>query len=445
MRKIKLFFLAFIALLTGLWLMADTPLPQPFNYFAFRNVFMQYSGAIAIGVMSISMMLALRPKWLEPHLDGLDKIYRLHKWLGITALVSSILHWWWATGTKWMVGWGWLERPSRGPRPAQPDLGLIEGWLGSQRGLAESVGEWAFYAALVLMILALIKWFPYHWFRKTHKWLAVAYLVLVFHSVVLVKFGYWTQPVGWVLGALMLGGTVSAAWVLSGQMGRGRKVQGTVTALQYYPDLRVLETHVALAKGWPGHTAGQFAFVTSNPSEGAHPYTIASAWQPEEGHIAFLTKDLGDHTGRLPEALKVGMPLTVEGPYGRFDFQDEQPSQIWIGAGIGITPFVAAMKQRALKRDNRPVYLFHSTSDFSEAAIDKMSADAAAAGVHLHVFVSSRDGRINAERIRNVVPNWISASVWFCGPPAFGQALRDDFVKHGVPTNHFHQELFQMR
>jgi predicted ferric reductase len=37
----------------------------------------------------------------------------------------------------------------------------------------------------------------------------------------------------------------------------------------------------------------------------------------------------------------------VEGPYGCFDFEDGQPHQIWIGAGIGITPFVARMKQRA--------------------------------------------------------------------------------------------------
>ena len=41
------------------------------------------------------------------------------------------------------------------------------------------------------------------------------------------------------------------------------------------------------------------------------------------------------------------MPVTVEGPYGCFDFEDAQPRQVWIGAGIGITPFVARMKQLA--------------------------------------------------------------------------------------------------
>lgn len=146
MNKIKNFLLVFFTLLSGLWLLADSPVPAPLTYAAFRNVFMQYNGVIAMGAMSLAMMLALRPKWLEPHLDGLDKIYRLHKWLGITALVFSVLHWWMGPGTKWMTQWGWLTRP-RGPRPNLADLGMIEGWLRSQRGAAESIGEWAFYLA----------------------------------------------------------------------------------------------------------------------------------------------------------------------------------------------------------------------------------------------------------------------------------------------------------
>lgn len=91
MKNIKLTLGALLAGLSALWLMADTLVPAPFSYFAFRTVFMQYSGVIAIGAMSLAMWLALRPKWLEPHLDGLDKMYRLHKWLGITALAVSVM------------------------------------------------------------------------------------------------------------------------------------------------------------------------------------------------------------------------------------------------------------------------------------------------------------------------------------------------------------------
>jgi len=446
MKRIKLVLPAALLIFTALWLAADTLWPQPFTYFSFRTVFMQYSGVIGIGVMSLAMLLALRPKWLEPVLNGLDKMYRLHKWLGITALVVAIVHWWWATGTKWMVGWGWLERPVRSrPAGGGEALGTVEAWLRSQRGLAESVGEWAFYAAVVLIVLALVQRFPYHWFIKTHKLIAVAYLALVFHTVVLVKPDYWTQPVGWVLALLLAGGCVAAVVTLAGRIGARRKVPGRIEALTEYPALRVLETTIVLEDGWPGHAAGQFAFVTSDKRQRAHPYTIASAWNPAERRLVFVTKALGDHTARLRDRLKVGMPVMVEGPYGCFDFEDAQPRQIWVGAGIGITPFIARMKQRAAAPEGKEIDLFHPTADFDQNAIDRLTADAQAAGVRLHLLVDGKDGRLNGDRIRAVVPDWQSASIWFCGPPGFGQALREDFVAHGLPPQRFHQELFQMR
>lgn len=445
MAKIKyaLFFL--LLSLSGLWFLADTLLPLPLTYGAFRNVFMQYSGVIAMGVMSVSMILALRPKWLEPHLDGLDKIYRLHKWLGITALVGSVLHWWLGQGTKWMTQWGWLTRHPKGPRPNPADLGLVEGWLRTQRGIAESVGEWAFYIALLLMVLALVKRFPYHWFQKTHKWLAAAYLVFVYHSIVLTKFAYWTQPVGWVLAILLAGGAFAAVQILLGRLGAGRKVAGTVESLRHYPELGVLETRIALGDGWSGHTAGQFAFVTFDRSEGAHPYTIASAWHPGEKTITFLTKALGDHTRQLCEKLKPGMAAVLEGPYGCFDFSDRQPRQIWIGAGIGITPFVARMKQLATRPDGKMIDLFHSTAALDPVAIARLKADAEASGVRLHLIETPKDGRLSGERIRSLVPEWAAASIWFCGPRDFADSLRRNFVSRGLAPVNFNHELFEMR
>jgi predicted ferric reductase len=444
MKRVKFVLLALLLTISGLWLLADTLLPDPFTYFSFRGVFVEYTGVIGMGVMSVAMMLALRPKRLEPYLDGLDKAYRLHKWLGITGLVFSVVHWWFAKGTKWMVGWGWLTKPARQPRGEQ-SLGPILDWLHTQRGLAEFLGEWAFYVLVVMLILALVKRFPYHLFTKTHKWLALVYLILVFHSVVLTKVDYWGQPIGFVLAALMLGGVAAAVLALFGLIGASRKVQGTIDSLTYYPELRVLESTVQLQEGWRGHEAGQFAFATSDKKEGAHPYTIASAWDPADRRIVFITKALGDHTGRLRERLKVGMPVTVEGPYGCFDFRDEQARQIWIGAGIGITPFVARMKDLAKRPRQQTIDLFHPTADFEQAAIDKLTADAQAADVRLHLLVSPRDGRLDGERIRNAVPEWQSASIWFCGPPGFGQALRKDFEAHGMSPKRFHQELFQMR
>ncbi|MFD2029283.1 ferric reductase-like transmembrane domain-containing protein [Ancylobacter dichloromethanicus] len=123
---------------------------------------MQFTGIVTIGCMSLAMALALRPRWPESWFGGLDKMYRLHKWLGITALVGAIVHWLWAQGPKWAVGWGWLERPVRGERP--PIENPVEAFFANLRGSAEGVGEWAFYAAVLLIALALIRYFPYRLF-----------------------------------------------------------------------------------------------------------------------------------------------------------------------------------------------------------------------------------------------------------------------------------------
>ncbi|MCY0965155.1 ferredoxin reductase family protein [Parathalassolituus penaei] len=444
MKSATRLFVALLLALAGLWLLADTLLPDPFGWFPFRGVFVQFSGAIAIGVMSMAMILAMRSRWLESRLNGLDKMYRLHKWLGITALVAAVSHWWFALGTKWMVGWGWLERPARGPRPEET-LGLIEGFFRQWRGFAESVGEWAFYIAAALMILALVKRFPYHWFKKTHTLLALGYLALVFHSVVLIKFEYWTQPIGWLLGLLMLGGSISGVLILAGQVGRSRKVKGHIEKVEAFPEMRTVATTVLLDNGWDGHCAGQFAFLKTGEKEAPHPFTIASAWNPQERRLTFISKALGDHTTRMLDELRAGQAVTVEGPYGCFDFRDQQPRQVWIGAGIGITPFIARMKELARNNDQQSVDLYHCVADVDEKALEKLQEDARAAGINLHLVVSGIDERLTAARIMEQIRDWKNASFWFCGPTGFGKSLKRDMTNAGLDADLFHQELFEMR
>lgn len=437
-----------MALLSALWLAADPDIVHAPTFFALRSGMVQYTGIIAMACMSVAMVLALRPRWPEGWFDGLDKMYRLHKWLGIAALTVSVIHWAWRKFPQWALAWGWLQRPPArsGPRPV-PD-NVIEQVLRTVREPAQSLGEWAFYAAVVLIVLALLRYFPYRWFFKTHRLLAVTYLVFVFHSVVLMKFAYWATPMGVVMAVLMIAGTWSAGVALMRKVGASRQVHGTITDLRYSPESQTLETRIELSSGWPGHHAGQFAFAMSSRVEGPHPYTIASAWRPDRPGLTFVIKELGDHTRGLHERLRVGQAVRVEGPYGRFTFADTQPCQIWIGAGIGITPFIARMQQLAATSERPPqtIHLFHTIRTPDPSAIAALSAEAEAAGVILHVVAGSRDGRLDGQRIRDTVPQWRDASLWFCGPTAFGRALRTDFGALGVPVGQrFHQEMFSMR
>ncbi|MGC2854978.1 ferric reductase-like transmembrane domain-containing protein [Novispirillum sp. DQ9] len=447
MRTIKIAFGLFFLVLLSAWAVTAA-VPQA-TVFSWRGTMVDLTGVLGMGAMSLAMILALRPAVLEPVLGGLDKGYRLHKWLGITGLVVSIVHWLWVQGPKWAVGWGLLERPQRGPR-VPLDSALFE-FLRSQRGLAEGIGEWAFYGAAVLIVVALVKVVPYGWFRRLHRLIPVAYLALVFHAVVLMRPEAWTGPLGVVMAVLLAGGTVAAVASLTGRIGRRRSAKGTIAALAPLPADAGVEVTVALAGRWPGHDAGQFAFVTfetreGKPREGAHPFTISSAWR-DDGRLTFLIKALGDYTATLGETLRVGDAVTVEGPYGRFDFAGaaDRP-QIWVAGGIGITPFLARLQALAeTPQEAGPVDLYYCTSLADEGFLARLRGLAEAARVRLHVLRDPADGRLDSARLCGEVPGWRTADVWFCGPAAFGHALRRGLRAQGLPPRAFHQELFEMR
>src|SRR3546814_7330246 len=82
-------------------------------------------------------------------------------------------------------------------------------------------------------------------------------------------------PVGLLVAALLVGGTLAALVVLAGRVGAGRKVSGTVKALHWFNDVRSLEVEVEL-RGWPGHKPGQYAFVTVDARSEEHTSELQS-------------------------------------------------------------------------------------------------------------------------------------------------------------------------
>src|SRR3546814_8506590 len=96
-----------------------------------------------------------------------------------------------------------------------------------------------------------------------------------------------------------------------------------------------------------------------------------------------------------------GQEVRIECPYGCFSCDDDCARQIWIGGGIGITPFISRMQYLAQSAGGaRPeIDLFYSTAEVDEEALDKLKADEAAAHIRLHVLIDTRDGRLDGERI----------------------------------------------
>ena len=80
------------------------------------------------------------------------------------------------------------------------------------------------------------------------------------------------------------------------------------------------------------------------------------------------------------------MPVIVEGPYGCFDFRGAHTQQVWVGAGIGITPFIARFEYLKHHPVPQTADLFHTTADVDQAAINKLRAAAQLANVRLYVW-----------------------------------------------------------
>lgn len=443
MKKIKLSLLSMLAIMTLLWVVANAnSLTNSHEFFAWRKMLLQYSGILAIAVMSMGMLLAMRLNWVETKLNGLDKAYRLHKWLGITALVFIVSHWLLINVPRWLVEAGLLIKPARLPSP--PEKVAIFKFFDSQRDIAELIGEYSFYVLLLLIVIALIKRFPYRYFFMTHRWIALVYLVLILHAVVLMKYSYWSSLLGVVMAILMLLGVLAALTSLFRRIGHSNKAVGEVSQVHYLDGVKVNSISIQLRSTWPEHRAGQFAFVTFDKHEGAHPFSITSVWLGN-GQLSFLIKALGDYTNTISTKVKVGDYVVIEGPYGRFNFDGKATRQIWIGGGIGITPFIARMKALAVCPDGRAIDLFHTTTDIDNTALQLLKEDAIASGVHLHLMITSRDGYLTGALLRSKIPDWKTADIWFCGPLSFGKAIRADLVESGLSSDKFHQELFDMR
>ncbi|GAA0762759.1 putative ferric reductase [Erythromicrobium ramosum] len=441
MKRLKLAFAAVASLIIVLWL-ASVELPLlAGGFWAVRGLLVPLTGILAITFMAVAVLLAARPVQVEAALGGLDKFYRLHKWLGIAAVSMAVLHWLVEKAPKWLVELGWLAPRVR---VAGADAGAGERPFAEYRDLAADLGEWAFYLLLVLAALALWRRFPYHLFFKTHRLMAPMFLVLTFHAAVLTPASYWSAPIGWLIMTVLAAAAVAAGLSIFGRIGKSHRFAGEVTDFHVHAGNSVLDVGVKLTTAWPGHAAGQFAFLTFTGDGQAHPFTISSGWA-NTGRLAFSIKGLGDYTRRLPTTIAVGEAITIEGPYGRFDFEPVRGAQLWIAGGVGITPFIARMEALTMSGHLADVDLIYSTAAPDDGFIAEVRNSAAASGVRLHLVDTGRDGFVDLEKIEGWVPEWRKADVWFCGPAIFGDALHKAMRTDGLPAHRFHRELFQMR
>lgn len=381
-------------------------------------LFSQWLGSAALIAMGISQLFATRMRGLEFLFGGLDRIYVLHKWLGIIAMVFVLLH---DTIDAEMDGLG------------------RETWLVD---LAETMGEISLYGLLILVVITIATFIPYHLWKWTHKFMGAFFTASAFHYVFILKPFSNTDPLGLYVLVFCIIGIVAYFYTLMPTVGAKAGKLHVIETIEQTGD-SVAVTLKPEGRGL-SYTAGQFAFIRFGSAglTEVHPFTISNA--PSD-RIRFTIRELGDYTGRLARGLKVGDEARIDGPYGHFRPGRSGKAEIWVAGGIGITPFMAAAND--LSDQGSPVHLFYCIRSRNSAA-HLSEIEALAAGnprLHLYLIESGKSGRLTADGIAETLGDISKHQAFFCGPEAMRKSLKKGLTKHGIWGRGFAYEEFEIR
>ncbi len=383
--------------------------------------FSQYLGSTALIVMGINQFIATRAPGLETLFGPLDRRYVLHKWLGVFALVVLGLH-------------DIIDAEMRG----------LQG--GALAGVAEDLGEVSLYGLLILMLASVITFIPYHLWKWSHRFIGIFFLMGAFHYFFIEKPFSNSDPLGLYISAFCLLGLASYVWMALVRPMAPRGHAYEVAAVRHLGGMSEVEL-VPKGRGIR-HRPGQFAFLSFNTGglSEEHPFTLSAAPRSDRS-LRFTIKDLGDYTRRLHGKLEAGMEATVSGPFGHFALPQGRDPQVWIGAGVGITPFLA-FAESLKARETGPVKLYYCVRDRDDipyvADLERIAEEVSRLEV---IVVNSDEGiRLTSDRIAGDLGGDVSgAHVFFCGPIAMRKSLRTGLLARGLRSSRFHFEEFEIR
>ena len=348
---------------------------------------------------------------------GLDKAYKIHKWVGIWAFVSSIVHWFTET---WFID---ICKLIFTLPPKVKGVSTISDFAKQVYHIGNDMVEYAFYAFVIVLIVALIKKVPYHIFRYIHKTIPVLFLFAAYHSFTIQIKGAWFGSIGsFMLSIIIFIGVVCALIDLLQLIGYKHKVFGEVVKYSYNENNKTMVIDIKTMK--------------------PHPFSIAGC-DKENNVIRFIIKELGDYTKALKNSIKVTDVVLVEGPYGTFTFESTN-QQIWVAGGIGITPFIARLEYLAAegkKVDNVDFYYSgRGENPFKE--IEELSQKT---GVRFHYIDTSKEGRLSFDKIKDAIKDITNVTLWYCGPEKFGEAIQESAKNNGISSKQIHYDSFDMR
>lgn len=382
-------------------------------------------GVTALVMMAMAALLGARWQWLEDAFGGLDRVYTVHKWLGVWALVLASVHLLFKAGT---AGWD-----------VASIVALPPYWT-------RFVRQASYVALVVIVVLALNRKIPYAQWRWWHKLSGPLFVIVVLHGVSIKSPIALGSPAGLWLTACVVLGLAGALYKLV--LYPFLSPHAEYRLIRIEPGVASVRLHLAPVGRRLAFAPGQFAFLRFlHPGlREPHPFTLAGASEPD-GSVQFLIRALGDYTERLVVEASPGMRAEVYAPFGRFHRPPPGNSEIWIGGGVGLSPFIAWLQDEA-RQDMGTVTLFNfQTPGRGFPGVETLAERARQRGVAWVDIDDGPDSTLFAHRFTELVERAGAdhVSVCFCGPEGLLTRVREAMARHGVPLSKLQHELFAFR
>ena len=423
-----------LALLPLVFALAAAPAAIPGSFAVQTGVACGFI-ALALIVLEVALVSRLRAA-SRPF--GTDALMFFHRLMGIGALGFAAVHPLLVDPRPTLQA---LD-PSRGPSSIR--AGTIALWL-----LVALIG-----ASLARKRLRL----RYEWWQPTHGMGALVVVVLaVAHTLGTGRHAAAT-PIAVVIvlyGALFVGLLVAYRavrplwmWAHPWVIAQNRAIGGDTRLVALTP-----------ARGRPlAFEAGQFVWlVTGRTPFGRqqHPLSIVSSAEPApNAPLELAVKALGDWSAMVVPALRPGMRVWVDGPYGAFT-PERAPGQgfVLIAGGIGISPMRSMLLTMRDREDPRSVVLLYAARNPSRVVFaDELAALERVMRLRVVYVYEEPPGDWRGERgfvtdamlRRHLPPHHTHHQYFVCGPPAMMDALEGMLRRLGVAGERVHTERFDM-
>lgn len=384
---------------------------------------------VSFQLFAIVLVISARSRSIERIYGGLDRSYGTHGKLARIGFVLMLLHPLLLVPHYIQIG-----------TPVWKLFWFSDFW-------PRNVGIASWYLFILFVMLTLYRKLEYQRWLTSHKFLGIPFLLGGIHALNAQSDVKAFEPLrDWVMFWLILG---TACWIykvfLYKEVAKkyAYKVESCTSRGSGIWDLVLSPVRSRM-----NYEPGEFAFIApvghrSLPYE-PHPFSIAS--DATQWRLRFGIREAGDFTRRLGE-LQPGDEVEVFGPYGEFSsFNfDHVKRQVWIGGGIGITPFMSMLRGERLNEDHKQVWVYYSTKRLEEAVfhdelqdtVDSMSDD-----VRYIRHASDEEGFLTADRLRKDLGTFDETLFLFCGPPVMMKNLRKQLIAAGVSPKMIEFEEF---